>query len=108
MATVTIEWAPFKLADGADEARLLRASDGLQTGFLARREGFIRRELLKGQDGQWVDLVYWESEEAAARAMQEAASSPACLEYFQLMVGVDHPDPAAGVLHLRQVKTYAA
>ena len=107
MATVTIEWAPFKLADGVDEARLLRASDGLQTGFLAEQPGFIRRELLKGQDGQWVDLVYWESDEAATRAMQQAASSPICLEYFHLMVGANgSPDPAEGVLHFRRVRTY--
>ena len=106
MANVTIEWAPFRLVDSADEARLVRASDALQAGFLSRQPGFLRRELLKGQDGQWVDLVYWESEEAAARAMQEAASSPACFEYFQLMVSADHADPGAGVLHFEKKKTY--
>ena len=107
MATVTIEWAPFKLADAVDEARLLRASDGLQTEFLARQPGFIRRELLKGQNGQWVDLVYWESEDAAGRAMQDAMNSPVCLEYFRLMVGVNGgADPGEGLLHFRQVKTY--
>jgi len=107
MATVTIEWAPFKLADGVDEARLLRASDGLQTAFLAGQPGFIRRELLKGQDGQWVDLVHWESEDAATRAMERAASSQVCLDYFKLMVGANGgADPGEGVLHLRQVKTY--
>jgi len=107
MATVTIEWAPFKLGDGVDEARLLRASEGLQTGFLAEQPGFIQRELLKGQDGQWVDLVHWESEEAAARAMEQAANSPVCLEYFKLMVGANGgADPGEGLLHFRRVKTY--
>src|SRR5918997_2398355 len=102
MANVTIEWAPFTLVGSADETRLLRASDALQEGFLAKQPGFIRRELLKGQDGQWVDLVYWESAEAAARAMEQAANSPACLEYFQLMVGANGgADPGEGVLHFR-------
>ncbi len=107
MATVTIEWAPFRLADGVDEARLLRAADGIHEGFLARQPGLIRRELLKGQDGQWVDLLHWESEEAAARAMEQAAKSPVCLEYFQLMVGANGgADPGEGLLHFRRVKTY--
>jgi hypothetical protein len=106
MANVTIEWAPFTLVDSADEARLLRASDALQEGFLAKQPGFIRRELLKGKDGQWVDLVYWESPEAAARAVQEAANSPVCFEYFRLMAGADHADPGNGVLHFEKRKTY--
>ncbi len=106
MATVTTEWAPFKLVDTADEARLLRASDALQAGFLSKQRGFIRRELHEGPDGQWVDLVYWESDEAAARAMQEAANSPACFEYFQLMASADHADPGAGVLHFQRKRTY--
>lgn len=106
MANVTIEWAPFRLIDSADEASLLRASDALQSGFLAKQPGFIRRELLKGKDGQWVDLVYWESPEAAARAVQEAANSPVCFEYFRLMGGADHADPGNGVLHFEKRKTY--
>jgi hypothetical protein len=107
METVTIEWAPFKLADAVDESRLLRAADAIQADFLAKQPGFIRRELLRGQDGQWVDLIYWESEEAAARAMQHVESSAVCLEYFQLMVGANGgAEPGEGLLHFRRVKTY--
>ena len=106
MATVTIEWAPFRLTDTADEARLLRASDALQAGFLAKQPGFIRRELLRGREGQWVDLVYWESEDAAARAMEQAANSPVCFEYFQLMAGADHADPGAAVFHFLRERSY--
>jgi hypothetical protein len=105
MPTVTIEWAPFRLVDTADEGRLLAASDSLQTGFLANQPGFLRRELLQGPDGQWVDLVYWESEESAARAMQQAAESPVCFEYFRLMAGAD-ADAGAGVSHFVRKKSY--
>ena len=108
MADMTIEWAPFRLIDSADEASLLRASDALQSGFLANQPGFIRRELLKGEEGQWVDLVYWESEEAAAQAMQQAAASPTCLEYFRLMVGADKPDFGADVRHFEKKRAYGA
>ena len=104
--TVVIEWAPFRLADGVSESELLRASDALQTGFLANQPGFLRRDLLRGSDGQWVDLVFWADAASAARIMQIAMESPTCLEYFRLMAGADNPDPAAGVLHFSRLKTY--
>lgn len=101
-----VEWAPFTLAQGVDEAALLAASDALQEAFLAGRPGFVRRELLRGSDGQWVDLVEWESEEAAARAVEDAARSEACFRYFRIMAGADQAEPGAGVLHFARVKAY--
>ena len=104
--TGTIEWAPFKLANGVDEATLLRASDALQEGFLAKPPGFVRRDLLKGEDGQWVDLVHWETSDAAAQAMEQAMRSPACSEYFSLMVGVSQADPGGDLRHFEMKKSY--
>ncbi|RIK40050.1 MAG: hypothetical protein DCC55_16255 [Chloroflexi bacterium] len=104
--TVVIEWAPFELVAGTAEEVLMQASEVLQKEFLARQPGFIRRELLRGRDNQWVDLVYWESMEDAVQAAQNAANSPVCYAYFQLMVAADHDDPAAGVLHFDQMRSY--
>jgi hypothetical protein len=101
---VVVEWAPFELVAGTDEAVLLQASAALQQDFLARQPGFIRRELLRGKENQWVDLVYWESMEAAEQAAHIAAASPVCYAYFQLMVATDHNDPAAGVLHFERIE----
>jgi hypothetical protein len=53
----SIEWAPFRLADGIDETTLLTASEALQREFISQQRGFIRRELLKGQANQWFDPV---------------------------------------------------
>jgi hypothetical protein len=103
----TIEWAPFRLAEGVDETRLLAASDVLQREFVSQQPGFIRRELLKGQGDQWVDIIYWESRTAAEEASRNAMNSPICHTYFALMVGVDNDDPAAGVSHFEQVQIYA-
>ncbi len=104
--TLTIEWAPFTLVEGVDEAALLAASDVLQAEFLSKQRGFIKRELLKGKNDQWVDIVYWNSLEEAEQAARKAATSPVCYKYFALMVGADHDDPNAGVLHFEHVKTY--
>lgn len=103
---LVVEWAPFSLREGVEEARLLRASSLLQDAFLGKQRGFIKRELLKGKNGQWVDLVYWESQEAADQAVKNAANSPACFEYFQLMAGADHANPSEGVLHLERAAAY--
>ncbi len=106
--SMTIEWAPFTLADGVDEASLLRASEVLQADFISRQRGFVRRELLKGEQREWIDLLYWDSHEAAQQAMQNAASSPVCLQYFQLLASVDDSDPTKGVSHFAVVREYGA
>lgn len=103
-ATV-VEWAPFRTKPGVDEQTLLRASETLQRDFLASQPGFVGRELLQAGE-QWVDLVYWRDEDAANAIMDKIASSPACQAYFHLMEGADAADPAAGVLHLRRVRSY--
>lgn len=105
---VVAEWAPFELIAGTDERALLQASEALQKEFLDKQKGFIRRELLKGKDNQWVDLVYWESMADAEQAAKNAANSPVCHEYFHLMVAADHDDPAAGVLHFESRSIYPA
>jgi hypothetical protein len=101
-----IEWAPFRLADGVTEAALLDASETLQREFLARRPGFVRRELLRGADGGWSDLVVWADQASADAVMSAVGESAACRAYFALMRGADAADPGAGVLHLRRVRSY--
>jgi len=103
----TVEWAPFRAAAGVDEAALLAASRVLQSDFLDKQEGFIRRELLKGPGDSWADLLYWESREAAEQAVRNAADSPACARYFVLIAMDGGSDPGAGIIHLEQVESYA-
>ncbi|XDD49966.1 antibiotic biosynthesis monooxygenase [Leptospira sp. WS92.C1] len=96
---IIIEWAPFELLEGTEETLLLAASAVLQSDFLDKQEGFIKRELLKGNGNHWVDMVYWQNRESAERAMENVASSPACLAYFKLMAETDHNDLHADVSH---------
>lgn len=94
---MVIEWAPFVVKPGVTEAVLLEVSHDLQRDFLEGQPGFIRRELVRSDRGQWTDLVYWESREAIEQAMLSVAESPACQRYFALMAGADHADPGEGV-----------
>ena len=106
--SVVIEWAPFRLADGVSEAALLDASEALQRDFLRHQPGFLGRELLRGPDGQWADLVMWESRAAAEAILPAIGESAACHAYFALMQGADTADPGAGVLHLARVRRWPA
>ena len=101
-----VEWAPFRLKPGITDAELLAASEALQRDFLSRQDGFVGRELLRGANGQWADLVYWRDDESAHAIMQAVADSPACMAYFHLMEGANAADPGAGVLHLHRVRAY--
>ena len=103
---VVVEWAPFRLAPGADEAALLEASDALQRDFLRQQPGFVRRDLLRAADGQWADLVVWKDEPSAMAAMSAAESSTVCSVYFRLIAGAEGHDVGAGVLHLHRVRAY--
>lgn len=102
-----IEFAPFMLAEGVDEPTLLAASDALQAEFLARQKGFLKRDLLKTDDGKWADVLYWDSRESVEQAMQNALSHPAALGYFQLMAQAGQDSPAVGMMLLRVAKSYA-
>ena len=100
---IAVEWAPFTVVAGTDEATLLAAADLVQTEFLSQQPGFMRRELLRGRDNQWVDIIYWNSREEAEQAARHAAHSPVCSTYFALMAHAD-----AGVLHFEHIKTYSS
>ena len=101
---VTIEWAPFEVAGHVSDEELEKAAADLEVNFLQKQHGYLRRELLKGEGKQWVNLVYWSSPHAAAKAAEDANSSEAFLEYFSLMVGLE--DAEDGISHYRQVKTW--
>jgi hypothetical protein len=103
---IVVEWAPFRVKPGVDDQTLLERSAQLQEDFLRHQPGFVRRELLKGKDDEWVDLVYWADEESAHAIMSAVADSPVCHAYFALMVGAETMDAGAGVSHFRQIRTY--
>ncbi len=93
-----IEWAPFTLKQGVTEEQLLKASRELQEGFLEQREGFLRRELLKKSDREFVDLIRWNSRQDVESAMSKAMDHPSCRKYFELMQPSDGSEAGGGML----------
>ena len=105
MTDQVLEWAPFRIKPEMDEASLLGASERLQRDFLAHQEGFVRRELIKGAEGAYIDLVWWSSFAASQGAMKNAARSPVCRSYAALMDYSDR-DPRDDVLLFSIVGSY--
>jgi hypothetical protein len=101
-----IEWAPFTLKNGIEEAALIEASKALQEEFLQKQDGFIRRELLKKSERAFIDMVWWESKAAAEKAVLNAEKSPVCFMYFQFMEGADHTQPGDNLTYFEVIGEY--
>ena len=97
-----VEITQFKLVDGVTEESFLQDATNVQKGFLEKQAGYAgTRQLLKGDAGEWVDIVYWESLENAQKAQEAAMGSKTCMPMFQKI------DPSSiKMLHLEQVITW--
>jgi hypothetical protein len=85
MTSETIEWAAFHLKESITEIQLLAASRKLQRQFLDQQDGYIRRDLISLGNRQYADLVIWQSQACADKAMATASQYPACQAYFALI-----------------------
>jgi hypothetical protein len=61
--------------------------------------------LLKADDGSFVDLVWWESQEAVEAAMTKVVDSEVCAAYFAAMELAAETE--ADVSLFRQVRVYS-
>ena len=101
-----IQLAPGRLKAGIDDHTVVRASDEFDSQFVKQQKGIIKRILLKGKDGTYADLVFFESKAAADRvAVAEQAGHPACLAFFQLFE-MDETKPDMGILSFEGLKAY--
>lgn len=96
----TIEIVQFKLKPGTDEAAFLAASDAILQNLRAA-SGFIRRELLKNDDGQWIDLVHWNSLEEAHHAAEVMPTWPSAGAFISML-----DEQSITMLHMQREREY--
>ncbi|MEO1689130.1 MAG: hypothetical protein AAFU61_14635 [Pseudomonadota bacterium] len=74
-----VEHVEFELLPGVSESDFLAASEEISR-WTACQPGFEYRCLTRGEDGRWLDLVFWSNEDHARRAgrriMEEKGRSP--------------------------------
>ncbi len=96
-----VEIAQFKLASGVTDEEFIKEAEMVQKNFLEKQNGYIDRELLKDKDGQWIDILHWNSMEEAQRAAEVMMKEPTTQGFMQKI------DPSSvKMLHLGQMKTW--
>lgn len=65
--TTVLEIVHFKLHENASDAQLADTHPAIDT-FLHQQPGFLYRSLSQQDCGEYIDIVYWESLEAAKAA----------------------------------------
>lgn len=98
---LVIDVVLFKTLPGVSDEQNLKVAEMLQPVIQAQ-QGYIKLELFKSADGQWVEVVYWESSEAAKVGNENVMASPEMAATFEVL------DPEnTEVLHLRRVMAFA-
>ncbi len=80
-----IEWAPFIKAGNVTDKQLITAASAVNSDFLVKQEGFIKRELIKKNDYEYADVIYWATKTDAITAGEKISSCDKCNDYFKLM-----------------------
>jgi heme-degrading monooxygenase HmoA len=107
MHKTIVETARIRLREGVTETDLVTASDRFQEAFLDAQPGFLRRELLRLDDREFLDLVHWRDRQAADAVMERAMNSDHCRAYFALME-METADAGDGVRHYASLATYGS
>ncbi|KZK78057.1 hypothetical protein PsW64_03695 [Pseudovibrio sp. W64] len=104
MTNQVIEFAPFHLAEGKSESDLVAASERFQAEFLNEHKGFIRRSLVKHEDGAYADIVVWADSSASEKAFAAAGQHEAGQAYFSLIdMSREHQPRKAGAMEFFSV-----
>ncbi|OED41310.1 hypothetical protein AB833_09870 [Chromatiales bacterium (ex Bugula neritina AB1)] len=103
--TIVVELAVINLVDGKTETDLIEASNQFQRDFLDHQPGFIRRELVRKTDSEYLDIIHWRSQDDVDAVMKTIHSSPAVQAYFSVME-FDSDNPDSGVELYSSITAY--
>jgi len=84
-----IETTTFRLADGVDEGAFLEFDEAVRTGFLYHQAGIVRATTARADDGHWVVIVMWASEEHADAALAAGTDDGTMQQFDQLVTGAE-------------------
>lgn len=84
MSQPTLEVVLFRAKAGVSDAQVLHSSAQIQR-WLENAQGYLKREVSKGDDGQWVDIVHWRSLAEAQQAAQQLMADPAAADLMSFI-----------------------
>lgn len=80
----TTEVVHFKSKAGVSSDQLIGSAKRMEKTMYSW-SGFISRELIELGNGEWIDIVHWENQDAAKKAAEIEATSEVCLPFFALI-----------------------
>lgn len=101
MSKVVIEITQFRLVKDVVDQEFLREAEQVQHLFLEKQPGYIDRELLKDEEGQWIDVLHWETIAQAQAAAQAMLQEPACQGFIRMI-----EPQSVKMLHLERQKKW--
>ncbi|MFJ5261672.1 antibiotic biosynthesis monooxygenase family protein [Streptomyces sp. NPDC088387] len=66
----TVETVRFKLIPEIDTDTFERLDEKVESDYMARRPGFVSREVTRSEDGEYLVIVHWATPEEADATMQ--------------------------------------
>ena len=72
----------YELAEGVTEEHLYKVAADVHENWMKNQKGFIAWEIHKDQDGNFLDLVYWESEADAKASNADMGNIPNADKWF--------------------------
>jgi hypothetical protein len=83
-----VEVVTFRLKSGVTIEQFTNADRVIERRVVGRRAGFLKRESVPGEDGQWLVIVHWRSAKDAQASMDAFAASPDTKD-FMAMIDLD-------------------
>lgn len=72
----------YKLAENISEDHLLKIASDVLEDWMNKQPGFIKWEIHREGDGDYTDIVYWESDDAARKAEADMVNIPNAGDWF--------------------------
>lgn len=72
----------YELAEGVTKDHLLKVAKEVYEGWMKNQAGFIKWEIHTNKDGNYTDIVFWESAEAAKNSEKDMANLPNAADWF--------------------------
>lgn len=103
---IAVEWAPFIKIKGISDQQLIVAADLVNSEFLVKQPGFIKRELIKKSDIEYADLIHWRTKKEAELAGVKVLNCGECNTYFKLMDMEESANAGKGFSHYEILKKW--
>jgi len=73
----------YELADNISKEHLIKIAKQIVTDWMKNQTGFIKWEIHTNNDGNFTDIVYWESKQDAKNSEKEMLNIPNAADWYK-------------------------